>query len=263
MHNMTKMVKENSKANKKDMTVEEKAVKPSVFTDDVMVKFDTEAELTTELQRLTNEDLSKMRGIKDMDKIDFAIVNGIFEKIKSDHKKAVAAINDTKVLEAQEQELMAFMDENDKYIKERMYEMPKSLSFGGKVYDRRKIGVIINKILDKVEVEWRYVLGMYDLYNFWKSDDTALGYMDLNNTLQSTGMTHYKGHEEWESCTLVNEYFKQMHGEFQKDFAWNVMFAELHNDIISRIDQIKQMNEPISRQISGELMKETDDTQSK
>ena len=72
---------------------------------------------------------------------------------------------------AEEQVLMASMDEVQARLATVEYELPERVEYGGKKYSKKDIAAKVIYFLNKLEVKWEQTLGLYQLVSMWKSED--------------------------------------------------------------------------------------------
>lgn len=146
-------------------------------------------------------------------------------------------------LDEMEKEIMAKMEEFDAVIKNRTYELPGSCIFEDKIYTRSEVSNKIIYFISKIEQTWQYVLGLYELCKFWKTDQKEISYGALDSTLRLLDQAKFKGSQEWRDILIVNEYIKPLHDDYVKDTTQQIAHAQMHDAIIKRRDLITPVKE--------------------
>ena len=155
------------------------------------------------------------------------------------YAEKVSEINSQEELDNLEKVLMEEMDTYDKYIKERVYELPEGCTFEGKNYTRSMIADYIVQFISKIEQTWQYVLGLYELCKFWKdATNKEISFGALDSTLRLLDQCKFQGMTEWRNILTVNEYMKALHEAYAKDTTQQIAYAKMHNEIMKRRDLI-------------------------
>lgn len=142
----------------------------------------------------------------------------------------------------EEKRLVPIMDELDKVITNVEYELPKSCCFMGSPAEitRKTIGKYICELLEKVDCEYQYTLGYYQLYMWWKDPKSKINYNSLNSTLQVLGTNmRFRGPHQWEMILSINEYFKPVHNAYIIDNMMIHLYGTAHSKLL---DQMKVQN---------------------
>lgn len=180
-------------------------------------------------------------------------INKKHEEVRQEFSKMVDEydeyIKDMTVEQAKEEEkrLMKVMDELDKVITGIEYELPKSCTFLGNPQEisRKTIGKYIMELLEKVECEYQYTLGYYELYQWWKDPQAKISYNNFNSTLQVLGTNmRFRGPHQWALILSINEFFKPLHNSYLIDNMMLHLYGSCHSKLIDKI----QMNTPITEQ---------------
>ena len=145
---------------------------------------------------------------------------------------------------AEEQILMATMDEVDARLNVVEYDLPESTEFDGKHYSRKDIIASIVYFLNKIEVKWEHTLGMYQLVALWKGDNfTKIPYRAYDSTLRCLNQVAFKGYSEWTDILAVNEYLGRCHNEYSLDTGLLIYLSECHNAVLTRQDELNKVAE--------------------
>lgn len=154
------------------------------------------------------------------------------------YKEMVSTKETQEELDELEREIMKEMDAYDKYIKSVRYTLPENTVFEGKTYTRSAIADKITYFISKIEQTWQYVLGLYELCKYWKSNETEIAFGPLDSTLRLLDQCKFQGMTEWRDILIVNEYMKALHEQYAKDTTQHIALAQRHNAIIERRDLI-------------------------
>lgn len=155
------------------------------------------------------------------------------------------AENKDEFLKAQEEAIVQEMAEYDKYLNEREYDLPSSCDFNGVHYTRSQIGKMIVRYLDKVEVDWQYALGMYQLASIWSTTETKkIHYKPYDSTLRLLGQVKYKGSKEWREIMVINEFFSKSHNDYSIDSSWLYFLSDKHNIILDAMNKLHPQENP-------------------
>ena len=99
------------------------------------------------------------------------------------YKEMVSTKETQEELDELEKEIMKEMDAYDEYIKGVRYNLPENTVFEGKTYTRSAVADKITYFISKIEQSWQYVLGLYELCKYWKSNasEIAFGPLERNH----------------------------------------------------------------------------------
>ena len=154
------------------------------------------------------------------------------------YKELVSTKETQEELDELEREIMKEMDVYDEYIKGVRYTLPESTVFEGKSYTRSAVADKITYFISKIEQTWQYVLGLYELCKYWKSNETEIAFGPLDSTLRLLDQCKFQGMTEWRDILIVNEYMKALHEQYAKDTTRQIALAQRHNAIIQQRDLI-------------------------
>lgn len=154
------------------------------------------------------------------------------------YKEMVSTKETQEELDELEKEIMKEMDAYDEYIKGVRYNLPENTVFEGKTYTRSAVADKITYFISKIEQTWQYVLGLYELCKYWKSNETEIAFGPLDSTLRLLDQCKFKGMTEWRDILIVNEYMKALHEQYAKDTTQHIALAQRHNAIIQQRDLI-------------------------
>ena len=155
------------------------------------------------------------------------------------YKEMVSTKETKEELDELEKEIMKEMDAYDEYIKGVRYNLPENTVFEGKTYTRSAVADKIAYFISKIEQTWQYVLGLYELCKYWKSNETEIAFGPLDSTLRLLDQCKFQGMTEWRDILIVNEYMKALHEQYAKDTTQHIALAQRHNAIIQQRDLIE------------------------
>jgi hypothetical protein len=156
------------------------------------------------------------------------------------YKEQVAAFETIDQCNAEEQVLMASMDEVQAKLDVAAYDLPDSVEYDGEKYSKKNIVAKIVYFLNKLEVKWEQTLGLYQLVMMWKSDDfTKIPYRVYDSTLRCLNQVSFKGLSEWTDILAVNEYLSQCHNEYSLDTGMVIYLSECHNALMNRMKELE------------------------
>jgi hypothetical protein len=160
------------------------------------------------------------------------------------YKEKVAEFKTIDECLAEEQVLMASMDEVQAKLESVKYELPTEVVYDGKSYSKKDIVAKIVYFLNKLEVKWEQTLGLYQLVRLWKGDDfTHIPYHVYDSTLRCLNQVAFKGYSEWTDILAVNEYLGRCHNEYSLDTGLLIYLSECHNAVLTRQDELNKVAE--------------------
>ena len=140
---------------------------------------------------------------------------------------------------AEEQVLMASMDEIKEQLNNVTYELPLFVMYDNKKYTKKDIACKIVYILNKLEVKWEQTLGLYQLVSIWKNEDLKnIPYNVYDSTLRCLNQVTFKGYTEWADILAVNEYLSSCHNEYSLDTGILLYMHECHNIVMNHMKEI-------------------------
>lgn len=181
--------------------------------------------------------------IEDVENLDYNQIIEEYTQMVEDYKKYISSMTKEE-LQEEEKRIVPIMEEYDKQVKEKVYELADRVEFQGRTYTRSQIGYKIVKILSRYECEYKFTLGLFQMAKWWESPLTVIDYSTLDSTLRVLGnpSIKYKGPKEWESILAINAYFESCNDEYKRDMLKTYMFAERHSALLDAL----QLNTPIS-----------------
>lgn len=158
------------------------------------------------------------------------------------YREKVAAFTTVDECNAEEQVLMASMDEVQTRLDTVKYELPKNVEFDGKTYSKKDITSKIIYFINKLEVKWEQTLGLYQLVALWKSETfNEIPYRVYDSTLRCLNQVTFKGSSEWLDILAVNDYLSQCHNEYSLDTGMLVYLSECHNVVVNKMDELSKV----------------------
>lgn len=155
------------------------------------------------------------------------------------YAETVAGFNTIDECTAEEQVLIATMDELKARLNNVKYELPKNAEYDGKKYSKKDVAAKIIYMLNKLEVKWENTLGLYQLVSMWRSEEFAeIPYHVYDSTLRCLNQVTFKGHNEWLDILIINAYLAQCHNEYSLDTGMIGYMGECHNIVMNRMKEL-------------------------
>lgn len=185
--------------------------------------------------------MEKLNSQEVLDEVRVETAQEMAERLQKEvdaYKELVSTKETQEELDELEREIMKEMDVYDEYIKGIRYALPENTVFEGKTYTRSAVADKITYFISKIEQTWQYVLGLYELCKYWKSNETEIAFGPLDSTLRLLDQCKFQGMTEWRDILIVNEYMKALHEQYAKDTTRQIALAQRHNAIIQQRDLI-------------------------
>ena len=185
--------------------------------------------------------MEKLNSQEVLDEVRVETAQEMAERLQKEvdaYKELVSTKETQEELDELEREIMKEMDVYDEYIKGVRYALPESTVFEGKTYTRSAVADKITYFISKIEQTGQYVLGLYELCKYWKSNETEIAFGPLDSTLRLLDQCKFQGMTEWRDILVVNEYMKALHEQYAKDTTQHIALAQRHNAIIQQRDLI-------------------------
>lgn len=161
------------------------------------------------------------------------------QKEVDEYKEYLSTIDSIEKLNEEEKKCIEALDEYDKYLNDVKYDIPNDVTWEGKKYSRQAIVEQILYFINKLEVQWSYTLGLYQLYNIWRdSSNKTISYKHLDSTLRILEQPKFKGYSEWRDILMINEYMKQLHEQYTNELSMQIALGQKHNAVLERIELI-------------------------
>ena len=185
--------------------------------------------------------IKKLNSQEVLDEVHAETAQEMAERLQKEvdaYKEMVSTKETQEELDELEKEIMKEMDAYDEYIRGVRYALPESTYFEGKMYTRSAVADKITYFISKIEQTWQYVLGLYELCKYWKSNASEIAFGPLDSTLRLLDQCKFQGMTEWRDILVVNEYMKALHEQYAKDTTHHIALAQRHNAIIQQRDLI-------------------------
>ena len=181
---------------------------------------------------------------KDLDNMLFEEAAKLLQTTLDEFKAEVDKITDKKQLEDMEQEIIKDMEAHEEYLKTVTYNLPDKCEFDGEHFTKNDVARYVIQFINKMEVEWNYTLGIYQLGKVWKNKDmTSMTYYEFDSTLRTLGQLRFKGLDEQKNILVVNEFMKSCHEEYSKDTSFQIFNAQKHEAVMNRAQLISPVGE--------------------
>lgn len=155
------------------------------------------------------------------------------------YKEQVAKFENIDECNAEEQVIMASMDEVQEKLSIIKYELPKEVEYEGKKYSKKDIASKVIYFLNKLEVKYEQTLGLFQLVSMWKSENfKEIPYNVYDSTLRCLNQVTFKGYTEWNDILVVNEYLSKCHNEYSLDTGMLLYLSECHNTVMNRMKEV-------------------------
>lgn len=180
---------------------------------------------------LTREEISKM-SMEEMQKAMMADVVTFTEYV--DSKKEVQELKDL------EEKLMDTFKENDEYLGNVKYTLPDETEYDEVKVSRTELDRKIVYLLNKLEVEFRATLGVYQAIKFWKKSTKEIPYNVFDSTLRLLGTLKFKGADECFDVIVINNWFTNAHEQYLRDNAYTQYLAAYHQAIMNAMEKLSE-----------------------
>lgn len=150
-------------------------------------------------------------------------------------------INTVDELKKVEEDLMKIFDENDKYLQNVTYGLEAEVEYDGKLVKRSDIINFIIGFINRIEVEFRATLGIYQAIKYWKTKGADnVPYAVFDSTLRMLGTLKFKGEKDCFEILVVNNWFAGAHDSYIRDNAYTNYLAAKHQAIMSRMEELEK-----------------------
>lgn len=183
-----------------------------------------------------------------------------YQELVDNYKKEVEGMP-VEQLHEEEKKIMEVMDKWDKVLADLRYDLPKEVANpDGLKVSKNAVGKYIGEMLNKVECEFQYTLGYYQLFMFWKQPGSSIPYHTLDSTLTVLGSgLRFRGPEQWVRILTINEYFKPLHEKYSIDNMTTYLYSMCHNAVLDRLNieapaevPTEEVPEPVEGQPVGD-----------
>lgn len=156
----------------------------------------------------------------------------------------VSAIDNVDELRGIEEKLMEVFKVNDAYLAEVSYDLPGEVEYDGVKMKRSEIVRNIIQLINKLEVEFRATLGIYQAIRYWKGQaGDKVSYSAFDSTLRMLGTLKFKGEQECLNILIINNWFASAHDAYIRDNAYTNYLAAKHQALMTRMDELNKAPE--------------------
>ena len=140
-------------------------------------------------------------------------------------------------LKESEAALMEEFKNYEEYVKDVTYEVPMSVEYDGQSFKASEVHKKIIFFLNKLEVDFRATLGIYQAIRFWKTlKDNTVPYHVYDSTVRLLGTLKFKGESECLDVLIINNYFSPTHAEYSKDNTYLQYLSAKHQVIMKAME---------------------------
>lgn len=181
---------------------------------------------------------------EDLNSINVNELGTKLQEVINEFKKEIAEINSTDELVLKESDLMDQMKVYEEYLKGVNYSLPQSVVFEGTTYTKSDIANKIVTFLNKMEVEFSYVTGLFQMSTLWRNPSmNQIDYYKYDSTLRTLGQIKYKGYKEWNDILAINNYMTSVNESYSRDTAYLLYLSHIHNEILDRMSALDKEKE--------------------
>lgn len=181
-----------------------------------------------ELNELTNEEIQS--------KLEASVVMVTAE---------VNELHSVDEVKALEEKLMEDFKANDEYLSKVTYELAPEVEYDECTY---KCGELVDKIIsfiNRMEVEFRATLGIYQTIRYWETKGTEpVAYAAFDSTLRMLGTLKYQGKRECRDILAVNNWFAGAHDRYVRDNVYTNYLASIHQALMTQMEAIQKNEVP-------------------
>lgn len=152
-------------------------------------------------------------------------------------------------LNAAEAELVTIMNDYDAQLTTATYQLASSVEYGGEKFSKNLLAKFIIDFVNRMEVDWQYTLGMYEMIRLWEGIGKKITYKEYDSTLRILGQIKYKGYDDWKRILAVNEFLMVPQEAYARDNVYMAYLAELHNIILNKM---KIESEDVPHEVSAQ-----------
>ena len=209
--------------------------------------------------------MKKFLKIDELKEMELEVFQKTLEDAIEEYKAEVDKITDLKELEKELEEVDKILKDDKEYFDGIIYTLPSEIkTVVGSTEKTFKADKIFNDIiyfLNKSEVEWSYVLGLYQLILFWKNTPKEISYGAYDSTLRILQQTKFKGFDEWQSILIINNYMQSCRDGWTRDTNWFLYHNSLHNILLNREQMIYKENNVVddNEAVQQEMLQAAED----
>lgn len=182
---------------------------------------------------------------EDLNSINVNELGAKLQEVINEFKNEITDVNSIDELVLKESDLMSQMKVYEEYLKSVNYSLPSSVVFEGVTYTKSDIANKIVTFLNKMEVEFSYVTGLFQMSNLWRNPNmNQIDYYKYDSTLRTLGQIKYKGYKEWNDILAINNYMTSVNESYSRDTAYLLYLSHIHNEILNRMNTLNNEKEP-------------------
>lgn len=142
-------------------------------------------------------------------------------------------------LKALEEKLMEIFKLNDEYLSKVSYNLQTSVEYDGETYMKSYIIDAIISFINRIEVDFRATLGIYQAIKFWKTKvNESIPYGVFDSTLRMLGTLKFKGERDCRDILIVNNWFAGAHKQYLRDNVYTNYLASKHQALMDRMNKL-------------------------
>lgn len=142
-------------------------------------------------------------------------------------------------LKALEEKLMEIFKSNDEYLSKVSYNLQTSVEYDGETYMKSYIIDAIISFINRIEVDFRATLGIYQAIKFWKTKvNESIPYGVFDSTLRMLGTLKFKGERDCRDILIVNNWFAGAHKQYLRDNVYTNYLASKHQALMDRMNKL-------------------------
>lgn len=201
-----------------------------------------------------------MRKENEVDAIEQKLDDAIPEKVKTQAeiyddqiaalKEEVEKMDDVEELKRLRDEVNEETKAFEQELRDKVYELPDTVTFRGTTYKRSKVWEFIADIISQTSVPWHGVLSTFEFIEYWKeaakNNLKGIPYMYYNTTLRFLGEVQYKGYETMKKILVVNSLLGTQHDEYTLDLSKYYFLNGKFDVYDQRIMAIEALTQPIT-----------------
>ena len=148
-----------------------------------------------------------------------------------------------------EKDIMLAMDDYMEYMGGGEYELPEDCVYDNQNYTKKTISDMIVKLIEKQEVSWEYVQGLYDLCKICMNKELVkISYGAYDSTLRLLNTLKYQGMGNWRNILAINAFVSACHLEYAMDTSYTIYLSKLHNALLDAMKKFNPETEMITEQ---------------
>lgn len=216
-----------------------------IKTETVMDESMIEEKVTEKTETVDTTTIENMVGfIPSIDEYSIEDADKALQEAANEFKELIDKVSDVGQLKQYEQLIIKVQDEYQSNLMQKEYTLEPKVKYEGKTFSKEYIAESITDFLNKIEVEWRATLGMYQLVSFWNnmnSTTKTIPYGTYDSTLRCLNQVRFKGLKQWMNILAINEYMSSNHVQYSKDTMIMYYLAQKHDIIMNRMN----LNQPM------------------